>query len=64
MRDPRLGLLSKCYTSQAQKQEIAKGDGRRKVSRLVLDSLTRLVSWLAVIALAVAIILLIKKLKG
>ena len=60
MRDPRLGLLFTCYTSQAQKQEIVKSDGHRKVLRLVLDSLTRLVSWLAVLVLAIVTLLLVK----
>ena len=64
MRDPRLGLLFTCYTSQAQKQEIIKGDGHRKVSRLVLDSLTRLVSWLAVLVIGLAsLILIIRKVR-
>ena len=64
MRDPRLGLLSRCYTSQTQKQEIKKSDGHRKVSRLVLDSLTRLVSWLAVLVIGLAsLILIIRKVR-
>ena len=59
MQNPKLGLLPICYTSQAQKQEIIKSDGHGKVSSLVLDSLTRLVSWLTVLVIGLAVLILI-----